>query len=84
MWDICLTYGVDNGRHVGRVLESVFKLQPQYERDTAAALSFVKEVFALVLTYIIYIKTNSIKCIRSRVYVRGVVLLAIQKREPLK
>lgn len=44
IWDICLTYGVDNQQHVARLLDAVFRLQPQYERDTAAAIAFVKEV----------------------------------------
>ncbi|CAB3230207.1 unnamed protein product [Arctia plantaginis] len=49
IWDLCLTYGVDNGRHVSRVLDCVFALQPQYERDVTAALAFVKEAFKYII-----------------------------------
>ncbi|KAI8439146.1 hypothetical protein MSG28_012999, partial [Choristoneura fumiferana] len=44
LWDTCLVYGVDNMRHVARILESVFALQPRYEGDAAAAVAFVNEV----------------------------------------
>lgn len=49
IWDLCLTYGVDNPRHVSRVLECVFGLQPQYERDVNAAIMFVKEAFKYII-----------------------------------
>ncbi|XP_013140995.1 PREDICTED: activating signal cointegrator 1 complex subunit 2 [Papilio polytes] len=49
IWDICLTYGVDNQQHVARLLDAVFRLQPQYERDTAAAIAFVKEAFKYII-----------------------------------
>lgn len=49
IWDLCLTYGVDNGRHVGRVLECVFGLQPRYEGDAVAAVAFVKEAFKYII-----------------------------------
>ncbi|KPJ12859.1 Activating signal cointegrator 1 complex subunit 2 [Papilio machaon] len=49
IWDICLTYGVDNAQHVARLLDAVFRLQPQYERDTAAAIAFVKEAFKFII-----------------------------------
>ncbi|XP_026741943.1 activating signal cointegrator 1 complex subunit 2 isoform X1 [Trichoplusia ni] len=49
VWDLCLTYGVDNGRHVGRVLECVFGLQPRYEGDAVAAVAFVKEAFKYII-----------------------------------
>lgn len=44
IWDICITYGVDNPRHVSRLLGSVFSIQPQYENDAVAAVAFVHEV----------------------------------------
>lgn len=44
IWDICATYGVDNPRHVSRLLESVFAIQPQYESDAVAGITFVHEV----------------------------------------
>ncbi|XP_022823321.1 activating signal cointegrator 1 complex subunit 2 [Spodoptera litura] len=49
IWDLCLTYGVDNGRHVGRVLDCVFGLQPRYEGDAVAAVAFVKEAFKYII-----------------------------------
>ncbi|XP_075980422.1 activating signal cointegrator 1 complex subunit 2 [Anticarsia gemmatalis] len=49
IWDLCLTYGVDNTRHVARVLDCVFSLQAQYERDVLAALAFVKEAFKYII-----------------------------------
>ncbi|KAG6439002.1 hypothetical protein O3G_MSEX000400 [Manduca sexta] len=49
IWDICLTYGVDNSRHIGKILDSVFTLQPQYERDAVAAVAFVKEAFKFII-----------------------------------
>lgn len=44
IWDICITYGVDNPRHVSKLMESVFTIQPRYESDTVAAVAFVQEV----------------------------------------
>ncbi|XP_063625710.1 activating signal cointegrator 1 complex subunit 2 [Cydia splendana] len=49
LWDTCLVYGVDNTRHVSRVLESVFTLQPRYEGDAAAAVAFVNEAFKYII-----------------------------------
>ncbi|XP_061719107.1 activating signal cointegrator 1 complex subunit 2 [Cydia pomonella] len=49
LWDTCLVYGVDNTRHVSRVLESVFTLQPRYEADAAAAVAFVNEAFKYII-----------------------------------
>ncbi|XP_068617826.1 activating signal cointegrator 1 complex subunit 2 [Battus philenor] len=49
IWDICLVYGVDNAPHVSRLLQGVFKLQPQYETDAAAAVTFVKEAFKFII-----------------------------------
>ncbi|KAJ0174838.1 hypothetical protein K1T71_009946 [Dendrolimus kikuchii] len=49
IWDICLTYGVDNGRHVSRILDSVFALQPQYGSDAADAVVFVNEAFKYII-----------------------------------
>ncbi|XP_063365773.1 activating signal cointegrator 1 complex subunit 2 [Cydia amplana] len=49
LWDTCLVYGVDNTRHVSRVLESVFTLQPRYESDAAAAVAFVNEAFKYII-----------------------------------
>ncbi|CAG4994667.1 unnamed protein product [Parnassius apollo] len=49
LWDICLTYGVDNSQHVSRLLDAVFKIQPQYEKDSAAAVTFVKEAFKFII-----------------------------------
>lgn len=49
VWDLCLTYGVDNGRHVSRILDSVFTLQPRYESDAADAVSFVNEAFKYII-----------------------------------
>ncbi|KAM3959656.1 activating signal cointegrator 1 complex subunit 2 [Aphomia sociella] len=49
IWDICLTYGVDNSRHVSRVLDSVFALQPRYEGDATAAVAFVNETFKYII-----------------------------------
>ncbi|XP_026756130.2 activating signal cointegrator 1 complex subunit 2 [Galleria mellonella] len=49
IWDICLTYGVDNSRHVSRVLESVFAVQPRYEGDATAAVAFVNETFKYII-----------------------------------
>lgn len=44
IWDICLAYGADNMRHVSRLLDAVFSLQPQYTKDAQQALCFVQEV----------------------------------------
>ncbi|CAH0755595.1 unnamed protein product [Diatraea saccharalis] len=52
IWDICLVYGVDNGRHVGRLLASVFTIQPKYEADAAAAIAFVKEAFKYIIVQV--------------------------------
>ncbi|KAI8439149.1 hypothetical protein MSG28_012999, partial [Choristoneura fumiferana] len=49
LWDTCLVYGVDNMRHVARILESVFALQPRYEGDAAAAVAFVNEAFKYII-----------------------------------
>ncbi|XP_059057637.1 activating signal cointegrator 1 complex subunit 2 [Achroia grisella] len=49
IWDICLTYGADNSRHVSRILESVFALQPRYEGDATAAVAFVNETFKYII-----------------------------------
>ncbi|XP_045500339.1 activating signal cointegrator 1 complex subunit 2 [Colias croceus] len=49
LWDICLTYGSDNNRHVARLIESVYMLQPRYEADTAQALVFVHEAFKYII-----------------------------------
>ncbi|CAH4030227.1 unnamed protein product [Pieris brassicae] len=49
LWDICLTYGVDNSRHVSRLVEAVYTLQPRYEGDTAQALVFVHEAFKYII-----------------------------------
>lgn len=49
IWDICLTYGVDNTRHVSRVLDSLFTLQPRYETDAVAAVAFVHEAFKFII-----------------------------------
>lgn len=48
LWDICLIYGADNRKHVGRILTSVFTLQPKYLKDLEAAISFVKEAFKYI------------------------------------
>ncbi|XP_052743467.1 activating signal cointegrator 1 complex subunit 2 [Bicyclus anynana] len=48
LWDICVTYGVDNPRHVSRLLEAVFSLQPRYEADAVQALMFVQESFKYI------------------------------------
>ncbi|XP_053611011.1 activating signal cointegrator 1 complex subunit 2 isoform X2 [Plodia interpunctella] len=49
VWDLCLTYGVDNSRHVARMVDSVFTLQPKYEGDTVAAVAFVNEAFKYII-----------------------------------
>ncbi|XP_041982211.1 activating signal cointegrator 1 complex subunit 2 [Aricia agestis] len=49
LWDICLTYGCDNPRHVSRLLQTVFELQPQYRADVMHALAFVKEAFKYII-----------------------------------
>ncbi|CAH0679965.1 unnamed protein product [Chilo suppressalis] len=52
IWDICLVYGVDNNRHVARLLESIFTIQPKYETDAAAAITFVKEAFKYIIVQV--------------------------------
>ncbi|KAL0821479.1 hypothetical protein ABMA28_004948 [Loxostege sticticalis] len=49
IWDICLIYGVDNCRHVTRMMETIFGIQPKYEGDAAAAITFVKEAFKFII-----------------------------------
>ncbi|XP_034834671.1 activating signal cointegrator 1 complex subunit 2 [Maniola hyperantus] len=49
LWDICVTYGADNPRHVSRLLESVFSLQPRYQADAVQALMFVQESFKYII-----------------------------------
>ncbi|KAL4705175.1 hypothetical protein ACJJTC_018421, partial [Scirpophaga incertulas] len=49
IWDLCLVYGVDNSRHLSRLLDSVFTLQPRYEADAGAAIAFVKEAFKYII-----------------------------------
>ncbi|XP_072944768.1 activating signal cointegrator 1 complex subunit 2 [Epargyreus clarus] len=49
IWDTCLAYGADNLRHVSRLLDAVFALQPRYERDAEYALGFVNEAFKYII-----------------------------------
>ncbi|XP_050664663.1 activating signal cointegrator 1 complex subunit 2 [Leptidea sinapis] len=49
LFDICLIYGCDNNRHVSRMLEAVFTLQPKYMDETAGALRFAHEAFKFII-----------------------------------
>ncbi|CAG9564867.1 unnamed protein product [Danaus chrysippus] len=49
LWDLCLTYGVDNARHISKMVETVFTLQPTYNTDTLLALTFVQESFKYII-----------------------------------
>ena len=44
LWDLCLTYGADNPRHISKLMETVFSIQPKYQNDAVQALIFVQEV----------------------------------------
>lgn len=44
LWDLCLTYGADNSRHMSKLMETVFTIQPKYQSDAIQALVFVQEV----------------------------------------
>ncbi|CAH2238345.1 activating signal cointegrator 1 complex subunit 2 [Pararge aegeria] len=49
LWDICVIYGADNSRHVSRLMDAVFSLQPRYETDAMQALMFVQESFKYII-----------------------------------
>ncbi|CAH0720515.1 unnamed protein product, partial [Brenthis ino] len=49
LWDLCLTYGADNTRHMSKLMETVFTIQPKYQNDAIQALVFVQEAFKFII-----------------------------------
>ncbi|XP_032519004.2 activating signal cointegrator 1 complex subunit 2 isoform X2 [Danaus plexippus] len=49
LWDLCLAYGVDNARHISKMVDTVYTLQPTYNTDTLLALTFVQESFKYII-----------------------------------
>nr|XP_026495747.1 activating signal cointegrator 1 complex subunit 2 [Vanessa tameamea] len=49
LWDLCLTYGADNSKHISHLMNAVFSIQPKYQNDVVQALIFVQEAFKYII-----------------------------------
>ncbi|XP_046969536.1 activating signal cointegrator 1 complex subunit 2 [Vanessa cardui] len=49
LWDLCLTYGADNSKHISHLMNAVFSIQPKYQNDAVQALRFVQEAFKYII-----------------------------------